>query len=359
MKKLCSHIGKICLSVAILALLASCHEVKVPANSVYYWQSQVDISPQENAFLKEQKVTAVYLHLYDITLDGNNQPVVVNKVRFRNHFPKGLDIIPVVFISPRVINDSTDLETLAAMVVNGVSDMLESHGYREPSELQVDYDWNADTQSKYFEFLEITGKLMRKREGGQLSVAVRLHQLDMTPPPADYAVFMLYNTLSTTAPKSLNDVLTYSSIKDNINRLKTYEMPLATSLPVYGLDFVYSGNKYRCMARGLDLQDTTYFRRQADNTYLCTRYQAIQLVQNPENIEGRLYPGDIIYHRQSSASLLDSIASLISRVRPGDRGNIVVYRLDNQCVKDYSTRFFKDIFAGGSHIRTDSIDILY
>ncbi len=46
--------------------------------------------------------------------------------------------------------------------------------------------------------------------------------------------------------------------------------------------------------------------------------------------------------------MLDSLASLISDIRPGDQGNIALMRLDSLSVSRFPAKTYRNLFEGGS-----------
>lgn len=346
------NITAVILILAAMLSLSACNRQEIPMNAIYFWQPELTLTQQEQKFLAEQHVTTIYLHLFDVVKDKKGTLTADNKLRFHDRIPKGLKVVPVVFIDQSVINDNTDVDTLARLIVNDAISMMEKNGYPTPAEIQVDYDWNTKTEGFYFNLLKKMRNLMHDRDGS-LSSAIRFHHLSMHEPPVDYAVLMLYDSGVYNSPDEIKSVLSYAKVHEYIHGLKTYELPLATVLPIYGWDMVYSKGKFRCVARGLTLKDTTQFQKIATNRYVSKGYNTIPIAANT-GLGGRIYPNDTIIHEQPTPGMLDSVASLISRVRPGDCGNIVLYHLNGTTLRRYDKQFLKQIFDGGSMATTDN-----
>lgn len=321
-------------------------------NSVYYWDTKVRLNPEIENFIHEQEITAVYLHLFDVRIDKSGKPSLKTVVKFENRFPSNLDIIPVITISSNVVNNMKDPAQTASFIVDNATKILTENGYPAPSEIQIDYDWTKNNQKKYFILLEDLHKIMKQRDNGQLSVTVRIRHLKMHIPPADYAVLMLY-TLGEGLPGHIRGTVeNFNSIVRHIQELKKYPLPLATALDMTSTDLVYDNDRFRFAGNNINLTDTNFFVPVGNNIYKCLAYDSLTVRSVSGNLSERIFPGDIVYHSKATASMLDSVASIVSRVRSGDKGHIILFQLNDRCIDNYSPEVFKEIFAGGSNIHT-------
>lgn len=279
---------------------------------------------------------------------------ITNRMAFIDEFPKGLKIVPLVFIKPDLVSRYPDTKALAKIIVDESDKALASHGYPVPSEIQIDCDWgNEDRQDEYFKLLEEVGDVMHDRTGGQLSCVVRLYQLKQKTPPVDYVTLMMHNTGSERTRNPRNAVLTYAEVHQYLDDLMRYDKPMATVLPLYGWDMVYQYGRFSFVARGLKLKDTTRFEEIEPGVYRSKIYRAVSPASDPENKSARIYPGDIIHNVKPSAGMLDSVASLISSIRPGDQGNIALMRLDSASLSRFPAKTYKTLLDGGSLVKRD------
>lgn len=336
------------------ALLTACRHVDIPANSMYYWNKELTLSQPERKFLADQHVGTVYLHVFDLEPGVNGKVAVTNTMEFVDELPKGLNIVPLVFIKPDLLARDTDTQELADVIVEGADRELTSHGYPKPREIQIDCDWGGEeNQEAYFRLLEAVGDVMHRRSRGQVSCVVRLYQLRQDTPPVDYATLMMHNTGSDRTRNPDNAVLSYPEIHQYLNNIMSYDLPLATVLPLYGWDMVYQHGRFAFVGRGLNLQDTSRFEPLGPGVYRCKIYRAVSQASDPEHTTGRIYPGDIVRKVSPSAGMLDSIASLISSIRPGDKGHIALMRLDSISVSRFPAKTYQTLFEGGSRRHTD------
>lgn len=333
---------------AILLLLAACGTRSADdaprGNAVYYWRTVLKLSEAERSFLDRHRVEAVYLRMFDVDRGADGRLRPVSTLLFADTLPSGLEVIPVVFITPTALADTTGTGTLAADIVDRVTAMMVKNGYGEPRELQLDFDWTARNADRYFALLRQASGLLRGR-GARLSVTVRLHQLAMTPPPADYGVLMMYNTGSFTDPDEHCSILSEKTAAPYLHRLKDYRLPLCTALPVYSWDLVFDGREFRFIARGIDLSDTTLFRHVSDNLYRCIRYMAAPMAANADNMTGRIYPGYRIRHEEPEQATVTRLAEAIRSTRPDAMRRVIIYHLDEQSINRYETEFFSGIYG--------------
>jgi len=121
---------------------------------------------------------------------------------------------------------------LARKLVRRVLQMNETNDIEGVSEIQIDCDYTDRSRATYYDFLS---EVRREAEsqGLRLSTTIRLHQLSMPPPPADYGVLMLYNTGSPRNFVERNPVLDFRDVQPYLSRLDDYELPLAAAYPVF------------------------------------------------------------------------------------------------------------------------------
>lgn len=343
-----------CAIALLTLLLTGCHKPDIPANSMYYWNKELKLSSVERNFLTDQHITTVYLHLFDLEPTTNEKVEISNRMAFIDKLSQELNIVPLVFIKPDLISKYSDTKTLAKLIVDESDKALIAHGYPVPKEIQIDCDWGEkENQDEYFKLLKEIRTIMHDRTDGQLSCVVRLYQLKQDTPPVDYVTLMMHNTGSERTRNPMNAVLTYDEIYQYLDDLMRYNKPMATVLPLYGWDMVYQSGNFSFVARGLNLKDTTRFEQIEPDVYRSKIYRAVSPASDPENKSACIYPGDIIHNVKPSAEMLDSVASLISSIRPGDQGNIALMRLDSASLSRFPAKTYKTLLDGGSLIKRD------
>lgn len=333
----------------LVVLLSSCKEAapEVPdaANAIYYWRSELTLDNYERQFLAEHDVKKVYLHLFDVVRrDGHLHPQAT--LQFTDTLPKDITVIPIVFLTPDVLNDTTDVAQLPHLIALRVREMMVQNELPAPTELQMDFDWTKRNQPKYFSFLEALRPELEEQGIHRLSATIRLHQLSMMAPPVDYGSLMVYNVGRLQAFDEQNSILSTEAVAPYMKYLADYPLPLCTALPVYRWDLLFHDERFRCILRGFDVADTTRFMSIDPTHYLAKRYQVIPTNTVTSNSEGRIYPGDVIRHEAVSAQTLTEVQALLRKQRPGINSQTILYHLDNQQLKAYTHDEIEKLYSG-------------
>ena len=110
--------------------------------------------------------------------------------------------------------------------------MNETNDVKDVRELQIDCDYTGRSLKTYYNFLEIVRTVAHQHDM-RLSTTIRLHQLSMPVPPADYGILMLYNTGDPHKYAERNPILDIRDVMPYISKLDDYELPLAAAYPVF------------------------------------------------------------------------------------------------------------------------------
>lgn len=321
-------------TIFILGMLVGCDRTASDdgapeGNAIYYWRTQFTLSEKEKAFLKENDIQTIYLHLFDVVKGADGKPMPDNTLRFDSAARPSQEIVPTVFIAEGLLRDTTiDVTELADRIIGRADKMLTANGYGRPGELQLDYDWAQSDRKRYFLLVKASADRMHK-EGRRLSATIRLHQLAQEPPEADYGVLMVYNIGNFADPKEKNSILSIEKLEPYLRYVKSYPLPLATALPLYDWDLLFHQDKFRVIARGVDLEDTAMFLKADDSHYVAKRYGAVAMSFGEQG-GARIYPGDVIRRERSESPTVDSAAMLIRGLRPGMLRRTVGYHLDER-----------------------------
>lgn len=192
-------------------------------NCVYYWRTQLQLDSTERAFLKRHHISKVYCRYFDVVMDSAQGPMPNATITFNDTLPKDIEVVPTVYITEDCMHKRH--EGLAEKLVRRIRQMNETNDISGVSELQIDCDYTARSCQTYYDFL--------KEINVQLSTTIRLHQLAMAPPPADYGVLMLYNTGDPRNFVERNPILDQRDVQPYLRYLNDYALPLAAAYPVY------------------------------------------------------------------------------------------------------------------------------
>jgi hypothetical protein len=219
-------------------LLAGCQkrEELPECNAVYYWRTELRLDTAERAFLQQYHINKVYCRYFDVvmqptTADGDSlEPMPNATIAFSDTLPEGVEIVPTVYITEDCMHKWH--EGLAEKIVKRILQMNETNDIGSVREIQIDCDYTSRSRKVYYEFLEEVHSQL-SIANAQLSTTIRLHQLQMAPPPADYGVLMLYNTGDPRKFAERNPVLDLRDVQPYVRYLDDYDLPLAAAYPVY------------------------------------------------------------------------------------------------------------------------------
>ena len=210
-------------------------------NAVYYWRTDLKLDSTERIFLQRHHINKMYCRYFDVVMsdDDATEPKPNATISFSDTLPDNIELIPTVYITEDCMH--RPYQGLAEKIVKRIQQMNETNDIRHVSEIQIDCDYTSKSRNIYYQFLEE----VKQAWGRTLSTTIRLHQLSMAIPPADYGVLMVYNTgdprkwkerRSTDGrllEEGKNPVLDYRDVFPYLTKLDDYPLPLATAYPVY------------------------------------------------------------------------------------------------------------------------------
>ena len=234
----------LCLIACVLCC-ASCVQpsslpITEPMNAVYYWRTVFTLDSTEQAFLVSNNIRRIYCRYFDVVLDAEQGPMPNATISFASEMPDSIEIVPAVFIMNDCMQEAQLERTrknsnevgLARLIVERILQMNETHDILHVRELQIDCDYTARNRTLYYRFLDEVRREARQR-GLALSVTVRLHQLSMPAPPADYGVLMLYNTGDPARYAERNPILDIRDVQPYLRYLRGYALPMGAAYPVF------------------------------------------------------------------------------------------------------------------------------
>ena len=326
-------------SILILCMI-SCQNAnkKVVTPSFYHWQTKLDISPEEEDYLKKLRVKQLYVKFFDVDWDPASKDVVPLAELEVGRLPTiPLSIIPVIFITNRSLLNlpSAGLPKLSARIRKKVL----QHWQKLPShlqlqELQLDCDWSGQSRAAFFELLELLRKDFSK-EQLQLSATIRLHQYKYPQqtgiPPIDRGTLMFYNMGKLDTIGEHNSILDIGIARRYVKNSGTYPLPLDLALPLFRWGVLFRDSKMIRLVNDLSaeqLADTSRFLKKA-----ATVFEVIKSTY----LEGHyLYKGDQIRLEDSPAQQLEAAVQLLNPHLNTDSLHLIFYHLDSAIIKRYS-----------------------
>ena len=219
-----------CLLISLLCIGCSQQKQReLPeGNAVYFWRTDLRLDSTEKAFLQQYHINKVYCRYFDVVMnDDGTEPKPNATISFSETLPADIEIIPTVYITEDCMHQKH--AGLAEKIVKRIQQMNETNDISEVREIQIDCDYTSKSRSTYYDFL----KEVRQAWGKTVSTTIRLHQLSMATPPADYGVLMIYNTGDPRKWEDRNPILDYRDVYPYLERLDNYQLPLAAAYPVY------------------------------------------------------------------------------------------------------------------------------
>ena len=243
---LCPHMKTwtVCILTMLMALTGcqqrehQSQEALAEGNAVYYWRTELRLDSTERAFLRTYHINKVYCRYFDVVMT-EGEPMPNATLRFNDTLPQGTEVVPTVYITEDCMHKPHP--GLAAKLVKRIRQMNETNDITGVQELQIDCDYTARSRKVYYDFLEEVKEEWNKGNHishlssltSHLSTTIRLHQLSMAAPPADYGVLMLYNTGDPERFMERNPILDMRDVAPYLRWLPDYQLPLAAAYPVY------------------------------------------------------------------------------------------------------------------------------
>ena len=218
------------LLIAVLMLTGCQQQSPMPQqNSVYYWRTEWHLDSVERNFLKQYDIQKVYCRYFDVVM-RNDEPMPNATISFAEPVDPSLSIVPTVYITEDCMH--SEHKGLAKKIVERIIQMNETNDVKQVKEIQIDCDYTGRSMKTYYQFLEDVRKIADQHDM-RLSTTIRLHQLSMEVPPADYGVLMLYNTGNPQKYAERNPILDIRDVMPYISKLDDYALPLAAAYPVF------------------------------------------------------------------------------------------------------------------------------
>ena len=356
------------LPVLLICILA-CQtrpEAEDLGNGIYYWKTVFRLSEWDKAFLKEHNVSRLYLRVFDVDMDytpvpvrreplyldstdmvpageifvvtepeynPSYKPVPVATVQFESEVPEGIEVVPVLYITNKCLEDAR-LCKYDSVFYKRIVAICHRNGFGDFRELQLDCDWSGSTQDAYFDFCKRIHD-MAAEDSIEVSATIRLHQLSLDAPPVDRGVLMLYNTGSLYSHKTENSILDIKDVAPYLKNDIAYPLPLSFSYPTYNWGILTDGEGFKSILHQSDYSDSTLYKRIGDHTY--------EVLEDHYNGERMLLRGMRIRHETSIIDMIRKVKVLVHSRLSETSGNII-YHLDSLNLSGFSSADIDSIY---------------
>jgi hypothetical protein len=334
------------ITLFLAVVFFSCNENKSTRNierSFYYWKSVFKWNDFERQRLDSLHVQTLYVKFFDVDWDEVAKiPVPVAPLQDAGYTLQGnMQIIPTVFITNACIQktDSAQLITLATDILGMIKKITGSNHFPPLlQEIQIDCDWTASTQEKYFKLL----RAIKQQSGiATLSATIRLHQVKFLSktgvPPVDKGLLMCYNMGNLKNPATKNSILETAALKKYIANLSIYPLPLDVALPLFEWKVLFRNNAYSGLIQNLPGSVFT-------NAFTIKKDNRIELLQDTLLQGYDLKKGDIVRTEESTYKEIIATAEAVNAQLKNTHVRVALYHMDSVILSKYTLHELEDIY---------------
>lgn len=300
-------------------------------NGVYYWKTVFQWKEYDQDFTNKHGIKRLYLRLFDVDLDKeSNMAVPIATIRFIDHVPEDLEIVPVVYITTASLKD---IEYHANDMFNRIRAIGKRNGFPAIREIQLDCDWSESNKEQFFSLCKKI-KTIASKDNINISATIRLHQLKQDPPPVDRGMLMLYNTGSIYNPSTDNSILTYNDVKPYLREEINYPLPLSAAYPTYAWSILLRNNEFMAILHKTDFRDESLYKETGNNIYKVVKEHYLE--------NKLLRVGDKIRMENSDIEEISAVQSFVKKKIPRIE-SVSLYHLDSLNMSKYSKEEIENI----------------
>jgi hypothetical protein len=334
-------------SMLLLMLFCACKQQSAERKterSFYYWKSVFKLTNFEQQRLDSLHVKIIYIKFFDVDWNDKAQtPAPLAKLQ-KNNFtlPKKISIIPTVFITNECIQKihSSQIAELANNIYSLVNEIINSNGFNNIKEIQIDCDWTASTRSNYFLLLEKINTLWQNT-AIPISATIRLHQIKfiskMGVPPVHKGLLMCYNMGNLKNLATKNSIIETEELKKYIGTLATYPLTLDLGLPLFDWKVLYRNNIYTGLIENLPAKVFT-------NSFSIKKGNRFTISKDTVLAGYDLKKGDVLRDEQSEYSEILSAAGEINKRLKNTQPRVSLYHLDSVILNKYTLHELEAIY---------------
>jgi len=332
------------LSIGLLAGACRMPETKVQP-AFYHWQTALELSRPEQAYLKASNAGRLYIKFFDVDWDKErNMPVPQATLEVRPGGWEGKAIVPCVFITNEVFEQlpQAEIAGLAQRVAERIERLSAGFPAGSIPEIQFDCDWTESTRAAYFQFLEAQGRFFASKR--LLSATIRLHQVRYYRrtgvPPVDRGMLMFYNVGDLRDWNEPNSILRIENALPYLDKFERYPLPMDLALPLFAWGVIFrDGRMIRLMnnLRETDLGDSSRFTKLETGRF--------EVVKSTYLNGYYLYRGDRIRTETVDADLLRETVRILAPYFRHRAFTTAFYHLDSTTIKYLPYEQLEEIVA--------------
>ena len=309
-------------------------------NSVYYWKTVFTLNEEEKQWLADHNIERMYIRYFDVTESFSEEgdyaytPVPKATIRFVDTVPASLEIVPTVFIDNIVFRYNLDMMAYVERLVNRILVMSETNDIGNISEVQLDCDWTWYTQANWFAFAKAVRKELSKHKI-ILSATIRLHQLNMQPPPVDCGVLMCYNTSGLSNYFTKNSILCAEDVSPYSKYLQSYKLPLDIAYPTFSWAVWFDKyERFQALLRDITPENANLKKRDGNRYTVKNGFY-----QNEEYIAAG---SEIRFEFSDFSEIIKCKQMLEPKLK---NYSVILYHLDNKNLSKYTTDEINEIYT--------------
>ncbi|MFL9483888.1 hypothetical protein ACI6Q2_14010 [Chitinophagaceae bacterium LWZ2-11] len=354
-------VGGALFTLLFCAFFFSCKRKTKPELAFYHWSVNptynYQLFAQKQNTVKELKPSALFVKIMDIDWDNIYEAYPSTTFSFENlstslgdSIVKSLHLIPAIFITNKALEktDSSKIPELARKIVLKTDQLVKGRRKYDAytgeklvidsnihyNELQLDCDWTAGTQKKYFALLTNIKKLLPHNS---ISSTLRLHQYKYPTktgvPPVDEVYLMCYNTGDVKKPEEKNSIFDYQKAKPYFEHISGYPKKLNFALPAFSWCVIFKDNKFYKIDNNIDVS----FFSDAAATQKYDQNNLYQILTDTVINNNFLRRGDLIKWEHLSDADMQQAADLCARAANSENFRVVFYDLDHINTNNYET----------------------
>lgn len=360
-----SRLQRVFILLSCLSGLSSCKSETHVEPSFYYWRTRFEISPAESTELTKLGAKRLYVRFFDIDYEDYSDVIVpIGRLENGETFPKGMEIVPVIFIKNRIFGTqdidrdpyeegvpapavdtggakrltASKIQDLADKIVRKVQRMVNRYTGEPLKEIQLDCDWSPSTKDPFF---ALVAEIKRLIQPAKVSATIRLYQFKYADkvgvPPADRGMLMYYNMSSLKDTNTRNYILDNREGEKYIDGAKKYPLPLDFALPIHTQGSVYSyvknydDERIKTRFSGLvtgELFEQLKAEGQNFEPIAPNMYKVLRSYSNYQN-QTWLQEGQIIRYDDVSNEELIKAADAIASLANTDSYHVTFFHLDS------------------------------
>lgn len=336
------------LVVICIFLFSACQQNKIKKNSskraLYFWKSVYNPSDYENERLKELNVNELYVKYFDIEWNKEYKlPMPIAQVNFKDSFQiKKYAIKPTVFISNQCIFniELMQVDSLASNILNLIYKINAINNLPNPSEIQIDCDWTATTQDRYFALL---AAIKKREKNAAISATIRLHQIKYKEktgvPPVDKGLLMCYNMGNLKNSQTKNSIIEFEEFNKYTQELHSYPLPLDIGLPIFEWNIFIRNNSFIGIINSFP--DSIFANKmlfsKKDNRYTILKDSLL--------LGYDFRKGDILRNEKSEFNVILAVAKKLQQQLKLTPSTIVLYHLDSLTFIKYTNHELETIYS--------------